>query len=238
MAMAGRRRSSFAADNDAADFLASMQDLGIDGDERTLEDDADYDLHPFMEEDVDAASTTSSLLEHSVPSFVAHVSKPSMTNLMLSPADQLPRKDDAPSPFASTPAERKAAARAAEYAQHEEYEAELAQHAKTMDRDRMFSPVKIYCGKCEGKGWDAHHPDCQIDLREGGVVDLQTLAIKSGHALEDGGDDDNNNRGGGEKRGGKLKLNVVPAGFGCCGGGRVHAGAANDPSSGNECMIS
>ena len=37
--------------------------------------------------------------------------------------------------------------------------------------------------------------------------------------------------------GGSGKSDAAPA-FGCCGGGRTHSGAINDPTSGNECAVS
>ena len=219
-----RRRSSVVADDEASDFLASMHNLGIT-DEGALEDDAYYDVLPFEEDDISSnASNLSYTYSHAnlnqdVPSFHAHVSKPSMTNLILSPSKQPSRED---SELKTTPDEREAAARAAEYKKHEEFEAELAEHASRLDPEKIYHPIKVYCGKCDGKGWHSHHPDCPND------VAARAIHLKKLQGEIELLDSDNRS-----SKPGSKSASV----FSCCGG-RTTDPRNNPTASSNACNVS
>ena len=223
----GRRRSSFQADLDAADFLASIHDLGIE-DENKLHANAAEDVHPFADDEYMGNDSGSNFLQEDIPTFQAHVSKPSTSNILLSAASQrLEGSSKSYTPtFMSMPTEGQVAVRAAEYKKQESDEAAttdriLAMHSDgVVDREIIFSQIKVDCGKCKGKDWDAHHPDC---LKKNGARNLNKVEIFSRR----------NNRSERESHAYNNGSNAL----GCCGARRTSVGSLDTPTDKHVCKI-
>ena len=102
------------------------------------------------------------------------------------------------------------------------FEAELAQHALRLDPEKIFHPIKVYCGKCDGKDWHSHHPDCPNDVTAR-KIHLSKLA-------EDIVTLDSENRL-------SKQSSKSASAFSCCGGRRTDP--RNDPTFlSNACNVS